>query len=1257
MKTHKSFLHTFLSACPGSDAKWMALCLIMVFCLTQRNLTAQGNERKPVNNPSRHLPRQLIELEKSVTENLTGNILPFWSENMLDEVNGGFYGHMDAGNRIDKDADRGGIMNARILWTFSAAYRVLKDIEYLKTATHARDYILDHFIDREYGGAFRSVNADGEPVDTRKQLYTQAFFIYALSEYYRATGDRESLAEARNIYETIEKNAFDRKYKGYFEVYGREWERIHEKMFGDESRDTRKAMNTHIHLLEAYANLYRTWPDKKLAGSLRNLIGVFTDKIIDPRNFHLIVYFNEKWEPTSSLISYGHDIETSWLLTEAAHLLEDPALTSKVRKISIKLAQSACEGLQADGSLIYEKDSRTGHLNTRYQWWSQAEAILGFVNAYKLTGDESWLEKAMRCWNYTERNLVDHAHGEWLSHAADPAHGNNRAYKAGFWKGPYHNGRMCLEIIRRVSDHVSFRLNDLEYFEKEGVHVMAFQDMYPEGHQGGISIIMHDMRVATNGDLRLNRVPGQWQPIPKLQKRVVDAGKNMITAHLTYPDSSRNRKGFNPIIYPDLYFNYSVKVRAQGKSVVISVDLDRPVPEAFSGQVSFNLELFPGRLFGKTWHMDGRSGIFPRQPHGPALTDQPSRVTAPQPMATGECLVVAPENDLMRMTIESETGDLQLFDGRYQHNNGWFVVRSPVKENTTSGVVKWVVTPYAVHNWKRSPVIQVSQVGYLPAQKKKAFIELDKREEKTGTAKLIRIGANGERQEVLEKKPEVYGRFLRYKYLEFDFSEVDREGMYLLAYGDHQSHPFKIGKDAYRQNVWQPVLEYFLPVQMCHMQVNEKYRVWHGLCHMDDARMAPANHNHFDGYRQGPSTLTGYEPGEHVPGLNSGGWHDAGDYDLRVESQSGEIYMLTKLWETFHVNYDETTIDQANHLVEIHQPDGKPDVLQQIEHGALAVINGYKNHGRLYRGIICPFKRQYVMLGDGANMTDGVPYEEGLPPDDRWVFTEDNPRRELTVAAHLAAASRALRGFNDTLSDQCLRTAEEIFSTSPSVSGRTTGAKIHAAIELFRTTNKNVYKQYLLDHETAIIRDIDHLGWLVGTVLPAVGNPSFTASVRKAVKKLCAEVAEETSSTPYGIPYQPRIWGPGWTIQRFGVQQYFLHAAFPDIFPDTYMFNALNFILGVHPGSNTSSFVSGVGARSPTVAYGFNRADWSYIPGGVVSGTGLIRPDLPELLDFPYLWQQQEYCMGGHAANFMFLVLAADRMASDTMAAGRQAYE
>jgi hypothetical protein len=803
-----------------------------------------------------------------------------------------------------------------------------------------------------------------------------------------------------------------------------------------------------------------------------------------------------------------------------------------------------------------------------------------------------------------------------------------------------------------------FQLNDQEYFENSGVSVMAFSDFYPSGHQGGVTVIMHGIRIAANGDLRLDEAPGQWQPTPKQGKRVTDKAGKLITTYLTYPDSANNRKGFNPIIFPELYFNYTVKTRAEGGSVIVTVDLDRPLPDEFIGKVGFNMELFPGALFGKTWMIDDQSGIFPRQVNGPGMYDKRGDLVAAEPMASGKQLVVAPEDESLRLTIRSVSGSLQLIDGRYLHNNGWFIVRSPIAAGATQKAVEWIITPKSISGWISDPVIHVSQIGYHPLQQKLALVELDKNDLKRDTVKLVRIDADGKQQTVKYDKPFEWGKFLRYNYLRFDFSSIKAPGMYLVKYGNQKSQPFRIANDVFERNVWQPTLEYFLPVQMCHMRVNEKYRVWHGLCHMDDARMAPVNTNHFDGYLQGESTLTSYKPGEHVPGLNAGGWHDAGDYDLRVESQSGEVYILTQAYEAFNLKYDETSVDQHSRIVEIHQPDGKPDVLQQIEHGALSVVGGYRNLGRLYRGIICPTLRQYTLLGDGINMTDGLIFSDNLKTgvttsthsslaDDRWVFTENNPSREMTTAAHLAAASRVLKGFNDTLSIQCLEIAEAIFGHDQTLTEHQTTSKIHAAAELFLTTGKMSYKDYILENKSLIVKEFRTIGWHLAPVLSKINDTNFTQSLMEAAREFSSEITKQGTETPFGVPYRPNIWGAGWDIQSFGVRQYFLYKGFPDIFPADYIYNALNFILGVHPGINTASFASGVGARSTTVAYGINRADWSYIPGGVSSGTALIRPDFPELLDWPYLWQQQEYVMGGGATNFMFLVLAANQLLSD----------
>ena len=723
-----------------------------------------------------------------------------------------------------------------------------------------------------------------------------------------------------------------------------------------------------------------------------------------------------------------------------------------------------------------------------------------------------------------------------------------------------------------------------------------------------------------------------------------------------YPDESRNRKGFNPIIYPDLNFSYNVRVIGEGKKFRIVVDLENPLPDEWIGKVGFNLELFPGLLFGKSWYMDSKSGIFPPQPDGPMQKDRDGDWQA-SPMAVGKSLTIAPGVPAQTMVIRSLKADLQLLDGRFHHNNGWFVVRSIIPAGATKGAVEWEVAPNVLPDFVQKPVVHVSEVGYHPDQPKIATVELDQADTNIKNVVLLRISEDGNAVTVKSGKPEKWGKYLRYNYYQFDFSDIKKPGIYKVKYGDYETDPFKIDSDVYQRFVWQPTLEYFLPVQMCHMRVSEGYRVWHGLCHDDDALMAPIDTNHFDGYAQGPSTLTKYKPLEQVPGLNVGGWHDAGDYDLRVESQSGTVWTLAMAYEQFGINYDQTTIDEKNKETEIHRPDGKPDALQQVEHGVLSILGGYENLGRLYRGIICNSLQQYVLLGDGDNMTDGLKYNPKLginektatesgKPDDRWVFTEENPGRELTVSQGLAAAARVLKGFDDDMAARCLKAATELYAGNQTISRRTASGKINAAAELFLTTNDKKYLNDILGMKDQVISSISRTGVSIARIWDRIDDEAFKSDVLVAFKNLSQRLDGQEKQNPFGVPYNIAIWGDGWNIQELGLQQYFLCKYLPDVFHKDLVFNALNFVLGNHPGENTSSFASGVGSQSVTTAYGFNRAAWTYIPGGVVSGTGIIRPDFPELKVWPYFWQQTEYVMGGGATHFMFLVLAANDLLS-----------
>lgn len=395
---------------------------------------------------------RLNQLKSEVSANLTTNLLPYWSTKMVDNVNGGFYGRISGQDVVFPNEDKGGILNARILWTYSAAYRVTRDTSYLRLATRARDYILAHFIDKEYGGAYRSVKATGEPSDTRKQTYTQSFFIYALSEYSRATGDKVALQVAKDIFECFEKYALDKEFNGYFEVFTRDWQRSRDRLISEKTEADEKTMNTSLHLMEAYANLYRVWPDKRLEGRLKDMVMIFLDKIVDKKTYHLINFMDKKWTPTSTIDSYGHDIEASWLIYEAAGLLNDKALLARAKEICVKIADAAAEGIMPDGSMIDEKNYATGELRTSRSWWPQVETVVGYLNAYELTGNIKYLDYSVNNWNYTKKYFVDTKNGGWYP-SVNAAGLPGRGDKGGFWTCPYHNGRMCLEVMERVSGH------------------------------------------------------------------------------------------------------------------------------------------------------------------------------------------------------------------------------------------------------------------------------------------------------------------------------------------------------------------------------------------------------------------------------------------------------------------------------------------------------------------------------------------------------------------------------------------------------------------------------------------------------------------------------------------------------------------------------------------------------------------------------------------------------------------------------------
>lgn len=391
----------------------------------------------------------IFQLKKEVEEILTTNILPYWMDKMIDVQHGGFYGRINGQEVLMPEAEKGAILNARILWTFSSAYRLLHKPEYLETATRAKREIIDRFYDKEFGGIYWSISAEDRPLDTKKQIYAIGFAIYGLSEYHRATGDNEALEYAIRLFHDIEAHSFDRKKNGYFEALTREWEELDDMRLSNKDANERKTMNTHLHILEPYTNLFRVWKDDYLKHQLYNLVRLFIDRILDTDTSHLQLFFNDDWESQYHIISYGHDIEASWLLHEAAMVLDDKTLLDEVEPRIIDIAETGTEGFLTTAGMLYEQNVDTASIDADRHWWVQAETIVGYINLYQHFDDKLSLSRALQCWEFVKRNLIDRENGEWYWSLRADGSVNRNEDKAGFWKCPYHNGRMCMEIMER----------------------------------------------------------------------------------------------------------------------------------------------------------------------------------------------------------------------------------------------------------------------------------------------------------------------------------------------------------------------------------------------------------------------------------------------------------------------------------------------------------------------------------------------------------------------------------------------------------------------------------------------------------------------------------------------------------------------------------------------------------------------------------------------------------------------------------------
>jgi mannobiose 2-epimerase len=395
----------------------------------------------------------LDELESYKTElsHELSRILDYWTKYTIDKENGGFVGRIDSEENIIADSPKGSVLNARILWSFSAAYNLNKNGDYLKYADRAYQYIINHFIDKEYGGVYWTVDYKGNPLDTKKQVYAIAFTIYALSEYYIASANNEAKTLAILLYNTLLKYSYDTTKTGYFEAFTRDWQPISDLRLSAKDANEKKTMNTHLHVLEAYTTLYLIWPDDGLREQIVTLINNFTNHIIDTETNHLVLFFDENWNRRSATVSYGHDIEATWLLQEAAMVINDQPLIDKIKQLNIGITEVTLEGLDTDGGLWYEYEPANDHLVKEKHWWPQAEAMVGFYNTWQITGDDKYLRLSKNNWEFVKKHILDTKNGEWVWGINDTGELMPGEDKVGLWKCPYHNSRACIEIITRIS--------------------------------------------------------------------------------------------------------------------------------------------------------------------------------------------------------------------------------------------------------------------------------------------------------------------------------------------------------------------------------------------------------------------------------------------------------------------------------------------------------------------------------------------------------------------------------------------------------------------------------------------------------------------------------------------------------------------------------------------------------------------------------------------------------------------------------------
>lgn len=783
-------------------------------------------------------------------------------------------------------------------------------------------------------------------------------------------------------------------------------------------------------------------------------------------------------------------------------------------------------------------------------------------------------------------------------------------------------------------------LNDSSYFETRGLNYFVFSNkydaMFDDSKISAVEIIHHGLRTATNGDVRLNPTPGQWDKLPVFINRTVDKVAKRIDVSLEYPQYA---------------FAYTLTGEARDGGFYLSISTDKALPDSLVGVAGLNMEFFPPVFFGHSYLMDGKPGLFPTS--AADIMTVINGIVEPTPMAVGTVIEIAPDAPSKHITIRTTLPDskLMLFDGRDKQQNGTFIVRTLLPAGKTGKITEWFIQAETDTRWLRTPTISYSQVGYHPAQQKMAVIELDKNDKPLSDITLYKVNADGSLTAALSSKPVTWGMYTRYNYLQFDFSQVEEPGIYKLVYGDQASGPFPIDANVY-QRAWYPTLDVFMPVQMDHMFVREAYRVWHGAAHLDDARQAPVNYSHWDGWSQGASTDNRFKPGQHIPGLNVGGWFDAGDFDIQTPSQQQTVQSLADIWEEFAPAHDETTVDQQAHYTEIHLPDGKPDVLQQIEHGVLQLAAQVNAIGYAIPGINESHLYQYRHLGDAVTKTDGTAGNA----DDRMAFTNRTPALNYGTAAALAASARVLPALNPSLASEALRIAEFIWKDehnrkagkeeeSPTPFNRfqqLTASECHAAFELWRATGNAMYKARVDELLPELTKQFNRNAALIVRLTPFMGD-ALKQQVKPQIEAYIAQQTKLETLNPFGIGISLNSWAGNAMILRNGIINYQILKLFPELGSPELVFRNLNYIYGCHPYHNRS-FVSGVGAQPKRVAYGNNRADHSFIPGGIVPGIRLLKPDFPENRDdYQFHWSENEYVIP-LAPDYIYLVHAVNRL-------------